>query len=347
MTVPSSAVLSSHQPSGRGFAALLTAVVLGLLVAGCGEKNKERAALQTAARVNSQEITVHQINLALEQQRGLPPAQAASASRIVLNRLIDQELALQEAQNQKVDRDPRVVRHIEAAKREIIARAYAERIGAAVVRPTPEEIKKYYNANPALFSERRVYNLEELSIEAKPEQFESIKASLQSARDAASFVESLRAAGFKVGGRQAVTPAEQLPIGRLDAFAAMKDGQATLRPVPAGAQVIFVLGSRRLPVDEESARPAIEQFLLNERRAKAIQDDLATLRAAAKIEYVGKFSAEAKAAAAAPVAASTAAEETLSTSIEPSSSASVTVQLPGSASAPSGAVVENALKGLK
>lgn len=347
MTALSNATLSGNRPLGRGFAALLTAVVLGLLVAGCGDKKKDKAATQAAARVNSQEITVHQINLVLEQQRGLPPAQAASASRMVLNRLIDQELALQEAQNLKLDRDPRVVRNIEAAKREIIARAYAERVGAAVAGPTADDIKKYYGANPALFSQRRVYNLQELSIEAKPEQLEVIRASLQSANDSAAFLDSLKAAGFKVSGRQAMTPAEQLPIDRLGAFAAMKDGQAIFNPVSGGAQVIFVLGSRSLPVDEEKARFAIEQFLLNERRQKAIRDDLAVLRAAAKIEYVGEFAADAKTAAVAAAAASMAVKETQSKLIGPSSSSGVTVQLPRSASAPSGAVIENALKGLK
>jgi EpsD family peptidyl-prolyl cis-trans isomerase len=320
-------------------------VVMGLLVSGCGDKKKDKAATQAAARVNGQEITIHQINLVLEQQRGLPPVQAASASRMVLNRLVDQELALQEAQNQKLDRDPRVVRLVEAAKREIIARAYAERVGEAVVRPTADDVKKYYSANPALFSERRVYNLQELSIEAKPEQLESIKASLRSAKDSAAFLDSLKASGLKVNGRQAMTPAEQLPIDRLGSFASMKDGEAVFNPISGGAQVIFVLGSRSLPVDEEQARTAIEQFLLNERRQKAIRDDLAALRAAAKIEYVGEFAADSKAAGAA--AATTAVTETQSPLIGPSSSSGVAVQLPSGASAPSGAVVENALKGLK
>ena len=74
-------------------------VVMGLvagLLAGCGDK-KDKASSQTAAKVNKEEITVHQINQLLAQQRGLAPAQAASASAQVLERLIDQELALQKA----------------------------------------------------------------------------------------------------------------------------------------------------------------------------------------------------------------------------------------------------------
>jgi hypothetical protein len=52
-------------------------------------------------------------------------------------------------------------------------------------------------------------------------------------------------------------------------------------------------------VTEEQARPAIEQYLLNERKRKLVEDDVKALRAAAKIEYVGKF---AEAAASAPAA---------------------------------------------
>src|SRR5258706_13668742 len=113
---------------GPTMLAALTAAVLVAALSGCGEK-KDKPASQTAAKVNKEEITVHQINFVLSQQRGLPPEHAASAGRRVLERLIDQELALQKAQDQKIDRDPRVVQQLEAARREIIARAYVEKIG--------------------------------------------------------------------------------------------------------------------------------------------------------------------------------------------------------------------------
>jgi hypothetical protein len=85
----------------------------------------------------------------------------------------------------------------------------------------------------------------------------------------------------------------------LDAFAKMKDGQAAIVPTSNGAQVIVLAGSRSQPVTDEHARPAIEQFLLNERKRKLIEEDTKALRAAAKIQYVGKF---AEPAASAPAA---------------------------------------------
>ena len=94
--------------------------------------------------------------------------------------------------------------------------------------------------------------------------------------------------------------AEQLPLQSLDAFAKMRDGQAVLNQGPNGVQVVVLAGSRSQPVTLEQAKPAIEQFLLNERKRKLIEEDVKKMRGEAKIEYVGKFAEGAKGAAAAP-----------------------------------------------
>lgn len=280
----------------------LAAVAAAAVLVGCGEK-KDKAASQTAAKVNKDEITVHQINFVLQQQRNLRPEQTDAASKQILERLIEQQLALQKADEQKIDRDPRVVQQMEVARREIVARAYLDKVGEAAPKPTPEEIKKYYDEKPALFSERRVYSIQEISIEAKPEQIPELREKLAAAKNVNEFVEYLKASGLRFAGNQAVRAAEQLPFNTLDAMAKMKDGQAIVVPATNGMQVVVLAGSRSQPVTEEQARPAIEQFLLNERKRKLVEDDIKALRAAAKIEYVGKF---AEGAASAPPAAAAA-----------------------------------------
>lgn len=287
---------------------LLTAAAL---LAGCGEK-KDKTATQTAARVNKDEVTVHQINQVLQQQRNLRPEQADAASRQILERLIDQQLALQKADDLKIDRDPRVVQQMEAARREILARAYLEKVGEAAPKPTPDEIKKYYDDKPALFRERRVYSIQEIAIEARPEQVNELRDQLTAAKNINEFVEYLKAKDFRFTGNQAVRAAEQLPLNSLDAFARMKDGQAILGPTANGVQVVVLAGSRSQPVSEEQARPAIEQYLLNERKRKLVEEDMKAMRAAAKVEYLGKFaggasSAPAGAAPAQPAPAPAAA----------------------------------------
>ena len=296
---------AGHGAMRLSLIALLTSAAL---LAACGDK-KEKGASQTAAKVNKAEVTVHQINFVLQQQRNLRPEQADAASKQILERLIDQELALQKADDLKIDRDPRVVQQLEAAKREIIARAYLEKVGEAAPKPTPEEIKKYYDEKPALFKERRVYSIQEIGIEAKPEQVAGLRTQLGVSKNINEFVEFLKANEFKFAGNQAVRAAEQLPLQSLDAFAKMKDGQAILNQGPNGVQVVVLASSRSQPVTEEQARPAIEQFLLNDRKRKLIEEDVKKMRAESKIEYVGKFGegTPGAAAASAPAAPATPA----------------------------------------
>ena len=305
---------ASRLTRGGGRLLVLSLVTGAALLAGCGEK-KEKTATQTAAKVNKDEITVHQINFVLQQQRNLRPEQADAASRQILERLIEQQLALQKADDLKIDRDPRVVQQMEAARREILARAYLEKVGEAAPKPTPEEIKKYYDEKPALFRERRVYSIQEIAIEAKPEQVDELRDQLSAAKNINEFIEFLKAKDFRFTGNQAVRAAEQLPLNSLDAFARMKDGQAILAPNPTGVQVVLLAGSRSQTVNEEQARPAIEQFLLNERKRKLVEEDIKAMRAAAKVEYLGKL---AEPAASAPAQAVSAPAAPASAGLSPS-----------------------------
>ena len=294
--------LANHKLSCRlrqlGVAALVTALVL---LAGCGAK-KGAPAGQTAARVNEGEITVHQINFVLQQQRGLRPDAGDAASKLILERLIDQQLLLGKAGALELDRDPRVMQQIEAARADVLARAAAERMGDAAVKPSPDDIKKYYDARPALFSDRHVYSLQEINVEARAEQTAGLREKLAAARNIGDFIAYLKASELRFTGDQVVRAAEQLPQDRLDAIAKLKEGQAVMNPSPKGVQVLVLAGSRSQPVNEEQARPAIEQYLLNERKRKLVEDELKLLRSGAKIEYLGKFADAASAAGGAPPA---------------------------------------------
>lgn len=279
-------------------------LVLGALLVsiaalvGCNPKQEDATASQPAAKVNKEEITVAQINFVLQQQRGLKPEQTEAASRQILQRLIDQELAFQKAQEIGLDRDPRVLQLLEAARREIVARAYVEKAGQAAAKPSADEVKKYYDEHPALFSARRIYTLQEVVIETKPEQLPALREQLGAAQTISEFIEYLKANSFRFAGNQAVRTAEQLPLNMLDAIAKMNDGQAMLLQTAVGAQVIVLAGSRSEPVDQARATPVIEQFLLNDAKRKAAEADIKALRAAAQVEYVGTFASP---AASAPV----------------------------------------------
>ena len=350
MTLPFSPSPRRARRIAAARAAAIAVTVGVALLAGCSKNKDKDKSTQVAAKVNKEEITVSQINFLRLQQRALPASQAASANRAILERLIDQELALQKATDQKLDRTPLVVQQIEAARREIISRAYLEKVGEGAPKPSDAEVEAYYQAHPALFSERRIYSLQEVNVEASPEQVEALKKTLQGSKTFGDFVTYLKANNFRFATAEAVRAAEQLPLAGVDAFGKMKDGQAIFNARPNGAQVINLAASRSEPVTLERARPAIVQFLLNERKRRLIADDMSALRTAAKIDYLGEF------AGSAPPPPASSPELPPLTSLPATQPASEVNAAPQDevapidskgASAPSTSTLDKGLKGLK
>jgi EpsD family peptidyl-prolyl cis-trans isomerase len=283
-------------------------VFMGLLLAlafttGCDKKDGATVATQVAARVNADEITVHQINDVLARSQNITPEVAAQAKREILDRLIDQQLAKQNAIENKLDRSPNVMRAIEAAKREILARAYQEHIAASLHKPAPVETHSYYKEHPELFSQRRVFNLEELAFVANSEVATGLREQLSKARSLQEIADWLQSQGVKFAANKGVRTAEQISLEMLPKVQAMKEGEIQLFEADGiRFQVIRVVASKAAPVDEASATPRIQQFLSNRNSSEVIAKEMKRIREKAKIEYVGEFASGAAAAKDKPAA---------------------------------------------
>jgi EpsD family peptidyl-prolyl cis-trans isomerase len=290
---------------------LVTALCLALTA--CGNKDEKKAATQVAAKVGSEEISVHQINQVLSQNnaRSDNPEALKAQAREVLEKLIDQQLAVDKATENKLHRSPEVVAQLEAAKRDVLARAYIKQISNGVSKPTPEEQKKYYNENPALFSERRIFGMQEVLMPNSPEIIETIRAFAQNSKSAEEVVGYLKSKGIKFGGGNATKAAEQIPLEILPKIHAMKDGQSIVIENPKAITFLHLVNSQSSPVTEAAALPRIEQFMTNQRAGEAIAANLKSLRSKAEITYMGDFAKSAEGTT--PAAAATPAPTTPAT----------------------------------
>lgn len=289
------------------FTLLSGALVLGLVA--CGDKADKKVATQVAAKVGSEEISVHQINQVLQRTNtsGASPEAAKAMGREVLEKLIDQQLAVDQAVDAKLHRSPDVVTQIESARREILARAYMQKLAAALPKPTAEEIKAYYKEQPALFAERRVFNLQELVVPKTPANAAAnVTAELKGQVAAGKSIDDsaawLKSKDIPFGGGRATRPAEQIPLELLGQLHALKDGQSMVFDTPQATTVVRVVASQLAPVPEAEALPRIEQFITNRRATDAVAADLKRLRAATTVTYLGEFSAPDAATAATKVA---------------------------------------------
>ena len=291
----------------------LPLLIVALMV-GCGNKKDgaaagEKGPSQVAAKVNGTELTVHQINYALQRIPNLDKDQSRAASLQVVRNMVDQELLVQKAVEDKLDRDPTVVQSLDAARRQILAEAYMSRKLGTPAEPSDAEVSDYFNKHPELFSNRKVYRLQEISIRAPKDKHDAIRAQMGASKTLNDFGAWLKAENLPAKAAQGVKPAEQLPLEILPKLAQMSDGQAMVVNSPDGLLVIVVVGSRAQPVTLEQAKPAIVRVLQTQVRQKAAKAELDALRAAAKIEYAGEFADAGKkvAAAAAPAEPAAAA----------------------------------------
>jgi EpsD family peptidyl-prolyl cis-trans isomerase len=280
-------ILSVRPPMFRSAIALA-----GLLcLAACGgAKTAAPGATtptQVAAKVGKGEVSVHQVNFLMQRQGEIRFEDQAKAQRDVLERLIDQELAVQQAQAQKIDREPAVMQTIEAAKRDIVARAYLERITANVVKPTSDELKQYYASHPVLFAQRRIYDVQEITALAKPEQLAKLELKINSAKTAEEIMVLLRGAGLKPEARPNNFTPENIPKVLIDRFATLQIGEPLVLNLSDGIKVITITGTKSAPIDEATALPRIEAFLFTERKRAAVDKDLKNLRAQTSVEYTG------------------------------------------------------------
>ena len=302
---------------------IMLCVTLGLTVSACGKKDSKAQATQVAATVGDEEISVHQINQVLQQAAvaNQSPEVLAQKRREILDKLIDQELVVGQAKEAKLHRSPEVVQQLEAARREILARAYMQQVGRGVPKPSTEELKQYYADNPALFSRRRIYDVQEVVVPAASKvdpQLRQFASTDQSVELATAWLQS-RGVKFNSGG--ASRAAEQIPLELLSVLDGLKDGQSTVVSSERGTTLLRLASSQLMPIAQEQALPRIEQYLVNKRTAETVTTQLKSLRAETPIKYLGEFATPASTAtteAATPtnapaVAAPTASSKPLTT----------------------------------
>ena len=268
---------------------VLTAAVVSavLLLAACSGHKKD--VTQSAARVDGTEITVHQINYRLQRDRGLRPEQMEEASRKVLEQLIDEQLIVEKAEKIKMDKEPGAGQALDAARREVLSRAYVEQAAQSVAAPTDQAMHAYYDDNQALFSQRRVYTLQEYLAKVPEDKIPALRTLVEGGKSTADIEAWFKAANAPFRGQQSTHPAEQIPLNSLKALAALQDGHGLVASAGNQVHVTYITTSTSAPVAFEKAKPAIGQFLAVDARRNATESNLGALRSVAQVTYSAPY----------------------------------------------------------
>jgi EpsD family peptidyl-prolyl cis-trans isomerase len=265
--------------------ALVAAAAAGLVA--CGEK-KEAKSGQALASVNGEEITAMQLNEEL-QRAGLTAAQAQqpAATKQMLDGLIERQLVVNAAMQEKLDRDPNVVRAIERAKAQLIAQAYLQKKVGTPAKPTAAEVDAYFTAHPEFFSNRKQLEMRQLLI-ASDAIDAPLKAFIDSAKSLDEVAAYLDAHQIKYVRNQIARSTADLPAELSAKLLAMPKGQLFIVKEGPRNVLSVVTDVKDAPIGKDTAAPQIEQFLVSNKAKEAATAEVARLRAGAKIEYLNK-----------------------------------------------------------
>lgn len=269
----------------RVSALVALSVVAAATLVACGKKSKE--VTQSAARVDGTEITVLQIKYRMSHMR-VRPDQVEAASHRVLDQLIDEQLIVDKADKEKLDKQADTAQAIDAARREVLAKAYMEQVAFAVPAPTDEMLHRYYADNPAMFENRRVFTLHEFLAKVPAAQQPALKAMVDGGKTQGEVAAWLKSQNDPFREQEGEHPSTQV-ASQLKVLSSMADGHGIIETSGDTVHIVYLVSSQQQPLGYEQAKAGIAQFLTAEARRKASEGNLAALRSAAKITYAAPY----------------------------------------------------------
>ncbi len=256
-----------------------------LLLAACDEWNQLSGANegQVLVKVNDSEITILQYRNILYSLGILTPSD--SVKQDIINKLIDRELAVQQAYKQGLDRQPEVILQLEEAKRDVLARAWANQVAASAIPPNEDQIAAYHLKHPELFAQRKIFHLREANFAARLPMLPEIKKHFVEGQTIQQVADWLRSENVPFNEQLVIRAAEQLPIEVLPKLNQAQNSQPVFFESKNGVLVYEVQSSENSPIDWDKAKPIIENYLNKQGGKKAVGSHMLRLRQTSTLKY--------------------------------------------------------------
>lgn len=231
---------------------------------------------QVLATVGESEISVLQFNHLMKKIGIQNPSEALKTE--ITDKLINRELAYQMALEQKLEQSPDVLLSIEEAKKDILAKAYAEQLAQKTALPSENDLARYYNDHPALFEKRKIYHLSEITISNAEKNYPAVKDYIGSKHTKDEFTQWLREQSISFNAQNVIRAAEQLPLEIVPVMMDAVPGQIQTFESPRGLMVYQVLSTQDASVPHEKAKQIIAGYLYKQSSKLTVDTEIAHLR---------------------------------------------------------------------
>lgn len=270
---------------------LLILTMFATALLGCGNENSDKSnQSQVAATVNDKEITVHQVNVLLKGMPNVNAGNLQQAANGILDRLINEEILVQQAHSLNLHRDPDILSAIEAAKQKIIVEAYIGKVISTNPDISNNQIESYYNENPYYFSDRKLFSFNQIAIKVEENKRDEVINIVEKHNSLDSLIATLEDQDFDVLVKKESKHSEQLPNILLGPLYQLSEGDFGYLRIDEGLLVINPISVIDNEISFEMARNDIVNILKRQKIQQDIESIVKSFRSNAAIEYVGDFS---------------------------------------------------------
>ena len=273
----------------RMYRAAIVVGCCGALLAGCGKKSGEQAAVskgQVVAHVGDQVVTTQELENEF-RWANVPPDKQKDPEIIkqVLRELVARKYLLQQALAAKLDREPGVLLDLLRSREQVLENAFLMRAVASKA-PAKADVEKYIANNPSKFANRKLFSVEQVGFPLGPTAQSVIDAN-KNAKSLDEIDQQLTSAGIPHGRQMGVLNSADLPQDFYNAIEAKKADDVFF--IRAGQNGVFfkVKGEETRPLEGEAAANVARQIL----RADALKAETGIAAYSANLEakYEGEY----------------------------------------------------------
>ncbi len=263
--------------------ALMCLTAGALVLAGC-EKSAEG---QVAAVVNSEEITLQEINAALNETNIPEGADKKKLQQNALQQIVDRRLLAQAAKESGIDQDPAYLIRQRQLSEALLVQMYADKAGSTLKVPDQAAIDRYTEAHPFSFANRTIYAVDQI-IFPSPANLGDLKQ-LEVANTLEDVQKILTEMGIQFARKSAQMDSVQVPPAMMAQIVSLDPGEPFVIPTGATVTASVIKAQQKVPYNAEKAGPVAVKAIRNEEMAKIMKQRLAEAKTKAEITYQSGF----------------------------------------------------------
>jgi EpsD family peptidyl-prolyl cis-trans isomerase len=258
------------------------AFLLVSTLTGCQHK----ASGQTVAVVNNHEITAADLNAALAGDPGAA-GDPKAARAVALQKLIDRQLLVQQAQSDGIDKSPDFLNQQRNLTDELLINMLVRRKVSTSQVPSPAEIGQYEASRPEMFANREIWTLDQVLYPLPKDP--ALNAKLSAAKTLDEIIQLLTAAGVQMKRGTKKIDTAVFPHQIYEQIAKLPAGEPFIAPGTDKAVASVITAREASPITGDQANQVAVQAMKRDKEQQFLVDRIKALRASAKIQYQPGF----------------------------------------------------------